>query len=275
MQRTIRRTVPIFGLLTAASLAIAGVARAQGIDPAQLAAILAKIDTSQLVSPGPIDVAAFDALARLHPSVAGPLLTGESFQFAWSTPNGVLAQSPSWSYEWRPQRGALLLQVREGMASPLPPVTGGDAGLAQDARQRLESLGIPASEIELNVRRLLPQSTGESDPSDEKIRVRRFDPGRVGATFCDVETSELRYRNPEMVEIDQLRYANHTGAPLPAGLDRNIAASPISMFQPAALPANLLGVWELRCALEDPSSGAVIAEDRASFLAAVELPEAE
>lgn len=392
--------------LALVALLAAADARAQGIDPQRLAAAVAKIDSAMLAPPGALSEPAFDALAALHPAVAGPLLTGESFQFAGSTPNGVRAESPSWTYEWRPQRGAVVLQVREGIASPLPPVPGGDGALVQDALARLASLGIESDALTADVRRVLTQtktetgeatppavhaikvflernqdievendethvvvtygsdrrlrklllrwpsrpafdlappaqtpsqvalaigrdlvqhdeddvthriapawmvelengqprwkveamlldapSTGENDPSDEKIRIRRFDPSRANSAFCDVETSEATYGDGQTVEIPLLRFANHTGAPLPArvrfqirlpfglaidaldlnltlpaGIDRDLADPlPISLFTVGGQPPQLLGDYELRCRIEDPTTGAPIAEDVQGF----------
>jgi hypothetical protein len=138
-------------------------------------------------------------------------------------------------------------------------------------------------------------STGDDDPSNEKIRVRLFDPQRVGAAFCDVETSEAKYGTNEQVQITRLRFANYSGASrsarvrfqihlpfgltvngldlnltLPDQLDVNLASQPISLFTVGdQTPAALLGNYEVKCSLEDPATGAPIASDAAGFFTQV------
>lgn len=405
-----------------ALLALPAAAGAQGVDPTRLAQTLAKVDASALAPMNgvqiPPSLLAWDALAALAPNVAGAAVTGESFAPAGATPQGFRAESPHWTYEWRPQRGAVLLHLREGMQSPLAPVPQGEQALADDALAKLDAIGIPAAAIgPVAVRRLLTQSQSEdgggptppavsafkvfiessfvgdappvrvegmravvtygadrrfrklllywpglaesghavtsplgpeeaalvvardlvqndedrllervelqwtydaepsgpgevtlklqleatlrnlyegSDPSGlkQKIRVRHVDPRRFGAPFCEVETSEADYDTGEQVQITSLRFANYTGAPLPARvrfqivlpfglaidaldlgltmpdrIDKQLALAeqPISLFTLGGQHPALLGDYELRCRIEEPGSGAVLASDTHAF----------
>ena len=394
---------------------------AEKVDPVRLAAVLAKVDTSALGSAAafqlPPGVLAYDALAALAPGAAGPALIGETFTPGPATPQGVTAQSTHWTYEWRPQRGGALLQLKEGMQSPLPPVPAGQQPLIDDALARLDAIGIPPALIgPVALRRLMTQSqnedggeptpptvagfkvfvessfVGQSPPvlvdglravatygvdrrlrkllvywpglaegghdvespitaaeaalvvardlvqNDEddvgdrvelewvyatvptgpgevaldlqlqatlrdapwnggpedvkgKIRVRQIEPDRFGAAFCDVETSEADYDSGESVQITRLRFANYTGAPLPARvrfqivlpfglainaidlnltmpveIDKNLAmTSPISLFTLGGQNPALLGDYEVRCRIEEPGTGTTLASDSETF----------
>jgi len=104
--------------------------------------------------------------------------------------------------------------------------------------------------------------------------------------LCDVETDAATYTTGEQVVLSTLRYANQTGAPLPtrlrlqisfetlftgdlvdvgagggfslpAGADLQLGPLPLLVVQ-AGMPR---GSWAFRCALEDPLTGDVLAED--------------
>jgi hypothetical protein len=110
------------------------------------------------------------------------------------------------------------------------------------------------------------------------------------ALACDVEMSQPTYGNGEDVVITSLRFVNHTAAPVearlrlqltlpfgitanaldlgagggffvPASFDRELG--PVTMF--TLQPSQPRGPFQWRCALEDPDTGAVIAEDLAPF----------
>ena len=419
MKRINRHKIAIAAL---AALVLPAAAGAQPADPERIAALVARIDTSDLGSMKGVRIpdgvaGGFDALAALDPNAAGKALTGESFEMGPATPQGVTAESAHWSYEWRPQRGAVLLHLLEGKQSPLPRVPGGKQALAQDTRARLAAIGVPAELIgPVAVRRLMTQSqsedggepteprvaahkvfvessfVGDEQPvlvdglravatygvdrrlrklllywpglaegghevespltpeeaalvvardlvqSDEddvrdrvdlewvyaavpagpgevsldlrlqatlrdepwaggphdvkpKIRVRQIDPDRFGAAFCHVETGEADYDLGEKAEVTSLRFANYTGASLPArlrlevvdpsggvaerlnrrmtmpdGMDRQFAApDPIGLFAIDDLDPSLFGDYEVRCRVESLTTGAVLAADAHAF----------
>lgn len=108
---------------------------------------------------------------------------------------------------------------------------------------------------------------------------------------CDVEMSQASYANGDDVVIASLRFENLESASLPARLrlqltlpigitvdaldlgagggfalppsfDRQLG--PVTMF-PLGPEIPLRGAFEWRCALEDPVTGGVIADDRAAF----------
>jgi hypothetical protein len=110
------------------------------------------------------------------------------------------------------------------------------------------------------------------------------------APVCDVALSQPAYIENEVVRISTLHFANQSASPLPvrlrlqltipngivinvidagasgsivlpAGFDRLL--SPVQMFPVSAQQPR--GTYVLRCALEDPATGAVLAEDTASF----------
>jgi hypothetical protein len=114
--------------------------------------------------------------------------------------------------------------------------------------------------------------------------------GAAGAEpRCDVAMSQTAYIENESVRIATLRYSNLSESPLPVRLRLQLALpiglvvdvldvgatgslvmppgfdrilSPINMFPVSTQPR---GTYEIRCALEDPVTHAVLVEDTASF----------
>jgi hypothetical protein len=112
-------------------------------------------------------------------------------------------------------------------------------------------------------------------------------PGQFG---CNIEMNAKRFANGATVQMTTLRYANLGPIPLgtrlrlslelpvpvtiqvidlgadgsfaiPAGL--NVDLAPVNMF--TVQPSQPRGAFALRCALEDPATGRVQAEDRVPF----------
>jgi hypothetical protein len=112
--------------------------------------------------------------------------------------------------------------------------------------------------------------------------------------FCDVTMSKSSYRNGDAVVISSLRFANFQSTPvatrlrlqlqlppninvlvnaidvgadgsfsIPGNFDNQLG--PVTMFTMTPTDPPFRGDFQWRCAFEDPATGEVIVEDRASF----------
>ena len=111
-----------------------------------------------------------------------------------------------------------------------------------------------------------------------------------GGALCDVETSNAIYFNGDQITLATLRYANLTGASLETRLRLQLSFDPFftgniidvgaggGFVLPIGAdfdlgPLGLItvsagfprGTWSFRCAMEDPISGAIQAEDTVNF----------
>jgi hypothetical protein len=175
-------------------------ARIASAQPATLASLLAKMDTSGLVGREPAlypGTFAWNASAALAPARAGSALGGETLEIETADPHRTTARSPHYRYEWRPAAGAAFLQWREDVPLRPYPVPGGPAGVVDDAVRRLAALGVVREEIAL-VRRmpLLSQTRGEDAATPTAPRVEAwkvFLERRLGATAVDGSRAVFTY----------------------------------------------------------------------------------
>jgi hypothetical protein len=145
-------------LVAACAIALsAALARSAPAQPASLASLLAKMDTTGLVAREPAFYPgsfAWNASVALSPGRAGGALAGETLETVSADARRTTARSPHYRYEWRPAAGAAFLQWREDVPLRPYPVPGGPAGAVDDAVRRLALLGVVREEIALV--RMLP-----------------------------------------------------------------------------------------------------------------------
>lgn len=175
-------------------------ARSAPAQPAQLASLLAKMDTSGLVGREPAfypGTFAWNASVALAPARAGAALAGETLETLTVDPQRTVARSPHYRYEWRPAAGAAFLQWREDVAPRPYPVPGGPAGIADDAVRRLAALGVVREEIALGrVLPLVSQTLAEGQllPSAPRVEAWKvFLERRLGGTTVQDSRAVFSY----------------------------------------------------------------------------------
>jgi hypothetical protein len=175
-------------------------ARIASAQPASVASLLAKMDTSGLVGREPAfypGTFAWNASTALAPARAGSALGGETLEIETTDARRTTARSLHYRYEWRPAAGAAFLQWREDVPLRPYPVPGGPAGVVDDAVRRLAALGVVREEIAL-VRKmpLLSQTLGEDAAAPTAPRLEAwkvFLERRLGGTAVDGSRAVFTY----------------------------------------------------------------------------------
>jgi hypothetical protein len=196
-------TFPRRSWLVAGCCAIAiasALAESAPAQPASLASLLAKMDTTGLAAREPVfypGTLAWNATVALAPARAGSALAGETFETLSADARRTTARSPHYRYEWRPAAGAAFLQWREDVPIRPYPVPGGQAGAVDDAVRRLTVLGVVREEITL-VRKLpLVSQTRTEDgthPTPPRVEAWKvFLERRLGGTVVDGSRAVFTY----------------------------------------------------------------------------------